>query len=181
MFVALRTESAVLSILKQLQQLGLSIEVHVSYLIQKERTATRQFDLTQLVFGRSRKGAFLVPKQFALKQGYRNRRAVHLYEWTASSATTMVKESCEHFLSCAGFALEQHRHFSKSSSFHVMAYLAHRFRTAEDHFFGWQVREHVGIESCNVSHCLPFLGYASIRRPRSDRPSSCMRSMTFLS
>src|SRR5215467_5852942 len=135
-FVALRTESAIPSILNELQQLGLCIEVHVPDLIQKQRTATRQFDLTQPTFERSRKGASLVAKQFALKQGDRNRRTVHLHEWTTGSAPAMVEESREHFLSSTRFALEQHRHPSRGSSFHVTAYLAHQLRTAEDHFFG---------------------------------------------
>jgi hypothetical protein len=71
--------------------------------------------------GRPSEGTFLMPKQLALKQVLRQRRAVNLYKRPLSSITLIMNSPREVLLACAGLTKNKHGRISPShlSSHHI--------------------------------------------------------------
>src|SRR6185369_6057112 len=54
-------------------------------------------------------GTLFVPKQFALDQAFRDRRAVNRDERSPSSGTKLVDRRRDPFLACTAFSANEHR------------------------------------------------------------------------
>src|SRR5579885_763599 len=79
--VLLRTDTAELPILQQLEKLRLQGQIKFGNLIEKQGTTMRQFDSAGFGAIGARKGTLLVAEQLAFQERPGNRGAIDFYEW----------------------------------------------------------------------------------------------------
>jgi hypothetical protein len=65
--------------LKNAEQLGLKLQWHVSYFVEKESAAIRQREAANMRIDGARKGATFVPEELTFEKAGRHGRAVHLH------------------------------------------------------------------------------------------------------
>ncbi len=81
---------------------------HIAYLVEKECTAVRLFELTGAVFNRPRKRAFGMPKEFTLDQFARDSGTVDLYHRLVCTGTTLVEQVRNDLFTCTVGAGDKH-------------------------------------------------------------------------
>jgi len=103
------TESANLLVLENPQQLDLEPFRCVGNLIEKERSPVRLFEQATLVRHSRRKGATLVPKEFAFDKIFWQRAAVNRNEAASTAMTPLMNRTRNQFLAATSFTLNQDR------------------------------------------------------------------------
>src|SRR6516164_1895968 len=101
-------ETFELLFLQNSQQLGLQCQRNIANLIQKERSSVGELKAPDFLCGRSGKSSFLMTKELALQQIYRNGSAIQLHVWTIVARTAVVNRFRDQLLAGARFSLNQH-------------------------------------------------------------------------
>ncbi len=113
--------------LQNAQQLGLHPMGELPDFVQKHGSVIRHFQQSGLGSPRIRERAPLVAEQFALKQSFRDRRAVHGNKAHVAPAAVPVQDVGDDILAHASLALQQDgADFADRQALHELQHLTHR-------------------------------------------------------
>src|SRR6266536_965953 len=96
-----------LAFLQNAQQCDLRLHWQISYFVEKNRAAFRQFESTQPPLNCPSKCSFFVTKQLRHDERRRNRGAIHTDERTLRTLRPFVNGAGDQFLPCARFTHDQ--------------------------------------------------------------------------
>src|SRR5437879_6656000 len=134
--ILLSADPAELSVLQQLQQLGLQRHLHLTDFVQEQRSAVCHLDPPGLGTPGASKSSLLISEQFALQQRARNGGTTDLDEWTLGPGGTAVNFLGDDFFARAALSQDQDRHAGRRCPLHSAANRLHSLRLPEDDFFG---------------------------------------------
>src|SRR4051812_32405411 len=100
--------AADLTRLKRPQHLGLGREIHVSDLVQEQRSAVRLLEEPPFASRGAGKRSALVSKELALDELARNRGAVHFNEGGVFARRQPVERAADEFLTGPALACDEH-------------------------------------------------------------------------
>src|SRR5205085_10673773 len=114
------------------QQLGLEIEAQVANLVEEQRSARRELELSELLAMRAGKGASLVPEQRAFDEVSGDRRQVHRDERRVRFAGLPMDQAREQLFAGAALAEDQHRRRQLRHLVHQIDDVARGFARPDD-------------------------------------------------
>src|SRR5439155_13076546 len=141
LFVFLRANAAELSILQQLQQLGLKSQIQLGNLVQEKGAAMSLFHAAGLRTVGARERALFVSEQFAFEQGARNSGTVNLDERTALPRGEAVDHAGDDVLAGSTLTLNQHRNVGACQLVQPIPQGAHCLGTSKYHSVGRDLAE----------------------------------------
>ena len=127
-----RPHALVRSLAEKPQQFHLNRRVDFPDLIQKKRPALRLLEAPDAPLVRARERALLVPKQLALQQRRRERRAMHRHQRKPRARAALVNALRDQFLAGAAFARDQNRRPRRRNLLHDVEHLLHHGRFTDD-------------------------------------------------
>ena len=101
------TQTLELPFLQHPQQLGLESQRHLANLVQEQRSALGDLELSWLGRRCPRECAFDVSEEFTLQQVLGQSRTVHSDERPGAAVADTMNEACEQFLAGATFSFDQ--------------------------------------------------------------------------
>jgi hypothetical protein len=123
--VARGSDPAELTILKQLEKLGLEGGVQITDFVQEECAAVRMLHATLLRAIRTGESASFVPEEFALYKSARNGGAADLYEGSVSPRRQGMEQLRKHLLSGTALSAEQDRNVGACGNFQSLTDSSH--------------------------------------------------------
>src|SRR5882762_10535816 len=118
LLVSVAVQPLKFTFLQSAQQFGPDLDGNISHLVEKQRALVGKFKSPNFLCNRASEGPSFMPKKLALEQSGRNRGAVELYKGPLLAPAAFMDRARNQFLSCAGFAQEQHRGIAGSHGFH---------------------------------------------------------------
>ena len=118
--------------LQRMEQLALDLERQFLHIVQKQRSAMRQFQLARLVARRIRPRPADMAEQFGLNVLGRDRAAFEMDQGTSGTRAGFVDFSGHKRLAGARFARDQHSRIGASHKIDACHDLTDRGRTADD-------------------------------------------------
>jgi hypothetical protein len=131
--VARGSDPAELTVLKQLEKLGLKGGFEFTNLIQEECAAVSKLNATRLRAIRAGKGTLLITEELTLQKGARNGGAADLYEGPNSPRRLGMEQLRKHFLSSTALPAEQDRNVGAGGNFQFLTDFAHDRRISKNH------------------------------------------------
>ena len=110
----------------------MGLRSHVAYLIKEQRTAVTLLELADALTLGTCEGAFLVAKELALQQVFRDGCAIDGEERLAAAFAVAVNGARNQLLASAAFAGDQHRGITGGQLAYGLEHLLHRGALADD-------------------------------------------------
>src|SRR5580700_5385630 len=101
------SQSLELTLLQDSQQFGLEQRSHFADFVEQQRSVLGGFKLALLGRGRAGESSFLMPKQFALQQSFRNRSAVDGDEWPAGAQAVGMNGAGHQLFASSAFPADE--------------------------------------------------------------------------
>src|ERR1700750_81702 len=120
------------SVLKDLEQLGLDVEVEAAHLVKKESAVMSLFDAAQLGIRGSGEGSLLVPEELGLQKGVGDRRTADLHQASPGPEREGVQELHADLFAGSALALDEDRNVGLGYPFYFVTNGLHRRGFAEE-------------------------------------------------
>ena len=113
-------------------KLRLGVEAYVADFVEENGAGVGLLEATDPPRVGAGKGAFLVPEEFALQQGLRNRRAVHRDERLLGAIAVLIDRPGDQFFPGAGLPADEHGHGRGGDAADLLVNFLHRAAIADD-------------------------------------------------
>src|SRR6185295_9240983 len=125
-------DSAQCSVLQDPEKLGLNCRTHFGDLIQKHRALMGHFETADPPIERTGEGAFLVSKDLAFEEGFRDRGAVDRNKGAWVTRREGVKALRDQLFPCAAFSQYQDGCRRRSDELDQAIHLLHRLALSDE-------------------------------------------------
>src|SRR6187402_23805 len=142
-------------LIERTQHLGLRLQAHIAYFVEKERTSIRAFKGAALLLRSSGNRSVAIAEEFAFDKVFRNRSAVELNKHTLSPQAFRVHGASDALFACAGFTVDENATVRRSHQLDLLAKGLQRHAFARERSLRREL--------------LPVLGVFAFERVRFDR------------
>src|SRR5438270_8113570 len=122
-------------LLQNAQHFRLRLETHVADLVEEERAAVGELELSFPLVDRAGEGALAMTEQFRLDQLFGNRRAVDVDERLIGARRQSMQRSRDDLFAAAVFAVDQHAARRRRRAANLLLEFFHRLAFADEQLF----------------------------------------------